>query len=538
MFVHLVLLPLLAAAPPDPVVATVDSQPITASQLRARSEATRAAGGNADPRGLVEDLINDALLRSDARRKKLQSAPRVRAAVEAARRKLAGDLLLEEELRRVVRVDDDVLRKLFHETGDSAHLFSIVRASKQEAQATLDQLNRGAKFADAAKDSLDPRGQELGGDLGTVMRAQLEPALQEVAFTAPLGKLAGPVQLRLGWAVVKITERYVATEAEFTAKKEELRKFAHRQAQLQLQEHYVRQLRAKYAVSLDEAFLKSTGVSISPGREEAERPIARVGGKAIRYGDVLRLMEATFGAGKQGSHFSGLSVKLQMAWKLVDEAVLEQAGLDHGLGNRPEVVAAARRAEDEALVREVAQRIREGVPRPGTDELEAYYRARSAEYRRPGYRTCSHLVVASAQQAESLRKRLAAGERFEDLAVEASSDRQTRGRGGLIGDVDDGALGRIAQADGEPALAEAMRSTAPGQVSAPVKSRAGWHLVRCGAYVPPRAPPLAELSSALTARLLAEKGDAAVRARVAELRARAVIQLHPEAWAPVEPRAR
>ncbi|HET9551881.1 MAG TPA: hypothetical protein VFP50_02845, partial [Anaeromyxobacteraceae bacterium] len=65
----------------------------------------------------------------------------------------------------------------------------------------------------------------------------------------------------------------------------------------------------------------------------------------------------------------------------------------------------------------------------------------------------------------------------------------------------------------------------------PVKSKMGWHVLRCGPYQPPSPVPLAEVSPAIKAELSRRRGDDAVRKKIAELRARARISLDEQALA-------
>jgi len=72
------------------------------------------------------------------------------------------------------------------------------------------------------------------------------------------------------------------------------------------------------------------------------------------------------------------------------------------------------------------------------------------------------------QRLEQLRQRIAAGESFADLARRFSAD-VTAPQGGDLGWVNPG--------ETVPAFAEAMDALAEGEVSAPVQSPFGWHLI-------------------------------------------------------------
>jgi hypothetical protein len=69
-------------------------------------------------------------------------------------------------------------------------------------------------------------------------------------------------------------------------------------------------------------------------------------------------------------------------------------------------------------------------------------------------------------------------------------------------------------------FADAAFALAPGAWSAPIASSYGWHRVYVHERTPARATPLAIVRGEVREALLAERADAAVRAGLAELRAR------------------
>ena len=71
---------------------------------------------------------------------------------------------------------------------------------------------------------------------------------------------------------------------------------------------------------------------------------------------------------------------------------------------------------------------------------------------------------------EQLRERVLAGEPFEALARAHSEDAASAARGGD--------MGWLAPAELPPQVAEAIRGLAPGEVSRPFRTPAGWHLVQ------------------------------------------------------------
>ena len=518
------LLLMLLVAAPDPVVARAGDSEITAIELRQRIGATQSQGGQAMPDLLVQDLVNEALLAQDGARLGLQRDPAVVAAVDTARRKAAGERLLEVSFADL-KITEAQLVELYHSSADSVRMMMTVFATEPEARAALQRLEGGAKFADEVKHSLDPATANRGGDTGLRSRGQLPKTLADAAFAAKPEAFSGPVALEIGFAVIQVLEREIGDPKAFAEKRDELRVFAEKQLRAQMRSHFVEQLRKQAKTTVDEDFLKSTGSRLQGTEQEMEHVVVAVGERKIRFAEVAAEVRRLFG-GKEAGHASGPGVKTEMAWSLADRLLLGNAALERKLGDDPAVRTAARAAEKSALVQLVSSRLRAEAPKAGAAEIEAYYQSHAAEFQRPARHRCSHILVGMHDEADKLAARLQRGEAFADLARDYSRDLATAAKGGEIGELPEDRLDELAKT--EPALAAVLR-TASGTGAMPVKSHAGWHLVRCAPVLPAAPMPLAEVSQAIGERASASSGDDAVRTRIAGLRAASHIEVVPAA---------
>ncbi|CAN5430289.1 hypothetical protein BH18VER2_BH18VER2_05610 [soil metagenome] len=112
---------------------------------------------------------------------------------------------------------------------------------------------------------------------------------------------------------------------------------------------------------------------------------------------------------------------------------------------------------------------------------------------------------------DQLAKRIGSGESFPVLVTEFSEDEATKKR--------DGDLGYFAGARMLPAVFAAAKQLQPGQVSAPVRSRLGFHLIRLMEVRPARQLSLEEARPEIIALLENRKRASAIASVVAALRA-------------------
>lgn len=111
---------------------------------------------------------------------------------------------------------------------------------------------------------------------------------------------------------------------------------------------------------------------------------------------------------------------------------------------------------------------------------------------------------AARKKIEDAAARVKQGEDFAAVVAALSEDENTRDRGGDLGFVSEGLF--------DEAFAKAALALEPGQVSEPVQSASGWHLVKAEEVVPARTVPL-EAARLLIARELLVKDRAAKAAR-------------------------
>ena len=116
------------------------------------------------------------------------------------------------------------------------------------------------------------------------------------------------------------------------------------------------------------------------------------------------------------------------------------------------------------------------------DELRAVFEAEPDRFVTPEKREVSHMLAAvpsdgsadddarARERLATLKERILAGESFEELATASSDDRGSAAGGGALGFIERGIM--------DPAFEDAAFSLEPGQLSDPVRSSFGWHLIK------------------------------------------------------------
>ena len=89
---------------------------------------------------------------------------------------------------------------------DKVHCAHILVKTQQEAQAMLDRLSKGEKFANIAQQvSLCPSGKR-GGDLGTFGRGKMVKEFENAAFALQKGQISAIIKTKFGYHLIKRLE--------------------------------------------------------------------------------------------------------------------------------------------------------------------------------------------------------------------------------------------------------------------------------------------------------------------------------------------
>jgi peptidyl-prolyl cis-trans isomerase C len=201
-----------AAAPAaDPVVAAVNGQKIYLSDLQQAAQDAPPQMQQLPPDQLLPLLLDQEIDRKAllvaAKKEDLQKTAAVAAAMEQAADVKLENAYVQQQVASSItdaavqaEYNKDYVGKPGPAQIDARHILVKTQA---EAQAIIDQLNKGADFATLAKqDSIDP-GAANGGELGWFSQDQMVPTFANAAFALQPGQYTKtPVQSQFGWHVI------------------------------------------------------------------------------------------------------------------------------------------------------------------------------------------------------------------------------------------------------------------------------------------------------------------------------------------------
>lgn len=108
------------------------------------------------------------------------------------------------------------------------HILLLVKegASEEDTKAVLAKAETLAKKAAtgdfgklAAQNSEDPGSKAKNGDLGYFGRGKMVKEFEDAAFSAPVGKVVGPIKTAYGYHIIKVNDKKTAEAANFDKQK-------------------------------------------------------------------------------------------------------------------------------------------------------------------------------------------------------------------------------------------------------------------------------------------------------------------------------
>lgn len=227
------------ATSPETLIATVNGTDYRLDVFRQfyLERLQQTPGGNSPEaqERIFDEFMNLVVTSQEAVKRDLEDSREVRAALELQRIKVLSSAALtimadelepsEKELRETY---DQLVAQAAERTEYKAR--HILVKDEDEAKKLIKQLNKGADFAELAREhSLGPTGKN-GGDLDWFDAGKMVPPFAEaVAALKPGTYTKSPVQTQFGWHIIELEETRSPTPPSFEDAKPQITALVKRQ---------------------------------------------------------------------------------------------------------------------------------------------------------------------------------------------------------------------------------------------------------------------------------------------------------------------
>lgn len=163
---------------------------------------------------LVRGYINSKLFEKEADKLGIRNSQEFKDKLKNVEQQMIQQELIHRQLTSKITdaMIDEEYKKLVESLKGQEEVKTshILVDTEERAKEIKKKLNKGAKFADLAKEfSKDEGSKANAGEIDYVMKGQLVPEYEEKAFLMKKNEISDPVKSQFGWHIIKVLDKRV-----------------------------------------------------------------------------------------------------------------------------------------------------------------------------------------------------------------------------------------------------------------------------------------------------------------------------------------
>jgi parvulin-like peptidyl-prolyl isomerase len=249
-------------------------------------------------------------------------------------------------------------------------------------------------------------------------------------------------------------------------------------------------------------------------KQAGQEVVARVGDRDVTVVDLDREWQQASRLRIMG--VSELQRKKELVDKLVDDQVVILEAYKEGLDNFVNQDSSLAAQKDRILLNVLYQKEIVDKSKATESELRQEYDRTKEEIH------AAHILVQTQEEAQDIYNQLKAGADFAELAKEKSIDPSAKTNGGDLGFFTWGKM--------VPEFQQAAFALKQGEISQPVQTSYGWHVIKVLERREKEQPPFEEAKSMIQTKVENQKREDRVKEYFAQLRKKVDFTLNPQAY--------
>ena len=233
--------------------------------------------------------------------------------------------------------------------------------------------------------------------------------------------------------------------------------------------------------------------------------LASVGGQSITEADVEQFLSAL---GQRGEAYRTPQGKAAILEELINRKLFLMEAQRNLFEAEAAFKTQLKQAKESLLVNYAIEKA-VGAVKVKEEEILAFYEENKDKMGGGDTVNASHILVQTEEEALRILDEIKGGLSFEDAAKKYSSC-PSKEEGGSLGDFGRGQM--------VPEFEQAAFAMAEGELSAPIKTQFGYHLIRLNGKKTGEPTPLSEVRDRIEAELLHRNQQAAYQSKVNQLK--------------------
>lgn len=220
--------------------------------------------------------------------------------------------------------------------------------------------------------------------------------------------------------------------------------------------------------------------------------IAVVDGREVRESDFNALMN---NLGQNSAYFQGEEGRKKLVDELVMHELIYSDSIEKGLDRDEEFIVVLNNMKKSLLQQYGLNKMISQIAATD-DEISDYYEKNKKTFQTKSMVKASHILVDTEEKADEILEEITDGMSFENAAEQYSSC-PSKSAGGDLGEFGKGQM--------VPEFEEAAFAMKKGEISKPVKTQFGYHLIKLIDIVPERNSDLDEVKDQIRKNVILAK---------------------------------
>lgn len=208
--------------------------------------------------------------------------------------------------------------------------------------------------------------------------------------------------------------------------------------------------------------------------------LAIVDGREIKETDLRSLMQ---NLGQNAAYFQGADGRTKLIDELIMHELMYSDAVENNLENEEEFIEVINNMKKSMLQQYNLRKMFNKI-NISDEELKDFYEKNKSLYNRPEMVQASHILVDTEEKAYEILEDITDGLSFEDAAKQYSSCPSKQ---------EGGSLGQFGKGQMVKEFEDAVFSMNVGQISAPVKTQFGYHIIKLTEHLPSKSAEFEEV---------------------------------------------
>lgn len=243
-----------------------------------------------------------------------------------------------------------------------------------------------------------------------------------------------------------------------------------------------------------------------------DKVLAVVDGREIKNSDVFSLMQ---NLGQNAAQFQSEEGQEHLLKEIVAQELLYSEAMENNVGEEEAFQTVLEQMEKSLLIQYAANKLMTSV-KVDEAEAKAFFDANPDAFKSEPSASAKHILVDDKETADKALAEIKDGLSFADAAMKYSTC-PSKEQGGALGEFTRGRM--------VPEFEEAAFNMTPGEISEPVQTQFGYHIIELDSITNPEEVSFDDVKDQVIQQVTADKQNAAYAAKQDELKAKYTVEM-------------